>query len=199
MQQNALIPLTKQQITKAINIAPELAQGWVLLLCLYNIPDELDEFRATFIKALNYIPTPFLLFELYLTSGTFQNMTTQEKTVVVQTIATLLEEYGEDFLLLYYLGILYRMIGDTYHAIQSFEHSLRLKDDFWATQYELFSLAMPSFSQNDLCRKPATFMIENGLRINRFACSLCGVESNTAFSLYPQCNHIQTLYFRVNL
>lgn len=198
-KQNALIPLTKQQITKTIEISPELAEGWVLLLCLYSTVDTLDEFRSTLTKALNYVPIPFLLFEGYLTSGTFQNLSIEEKTTFVTTIAILIEEYGEDFLLLYYLGISYRMIEDRYHAIQSFERSLSLNNEFWATQYELFSLALPSFKQNDILMKSAYFLSQFGFKINRFACSLCEFEDNTAFSLCPRCHHIQTIYFRTML
>ena len=199
IQQNALIPITKQQVMKALNISPELTQSWVLLLCLYSDVELLHEFRSTFIKALNYIPVDFLLFELYLNSGTFQNISLEDKTAVVHTITTLVEEYESNFLLFYYLGLFYKRIEDRYHAIEYFEHSARLKEDFWATQYELFSLGVPSLDQDDIWRRPVQFFLEFGKNINRFFCSVCGLETNQSFSLCPRCNHIQTISFKTSL
>lgn len=195
----ALFPPTKQAIMKALDISPELAQGWVLLLSLHSSTECLDDFRISLVQALNYTPVSFLLFELYLTSGTFHTLSLQDQKAIVEQIAHVLKEYDNDFLLLYYLGIFYRTVGDTYNAICSFERSLSSNNDFWATQYELFSLAMPSFTQDDVCKQPARFFLDIGKNINRFVCSICTLQSNTVFSLCPHCKHIQTIAFRTTL
>lgn len=200
MHQSALIPPTKQSIELILDISAELAQAWVLLLCLHsNNLDTISEFRSVCIKALNYIPVPFLLFELYIISTTFQQMSVEEKKIIVETIASLLQEKDDDFLLLYYLGLFYRSIDDTYNAIVVFEKSLSLKEDFWATQYELFSLATPSFTGDDVFKKSITFFLKTGKNVNRFVCSVCSLQLNSVFSMCPRCKHIQTICFRTTL